>query len=238
MSKIFTISEWVVLEEYLRHSPQKIKEVRYSSKTKSKVLELNFQHTVSLREVKFEGNKDFEFDIMFDVYDWKSSLKSKNFREENKRVLILDQIHDPRNFGAIVRSAAFFGFSAVFFASSRQSPITPLVLETARGGFCLVKAFEVPNIKLIMEELKEKEYWVYAADMNGEDCRKISKRHTLDENLALVLGNEGEGIRDSVIKKCDGIISIKPVFAQSLESLNVSVAAGILMHSFFDLHQA
>jgi len=143
--------------------------------------------------------------------------------------IILDSIQDPGNMGAILRSAGFFGISFAIFAKDRQASITSSVLRTSAGGAFLVKTAEVTNISRAMEILKEKGLWLIGASV-GENTipyHEIPK----DRPYVIVLGNEHKGLRQEIMKRCDYLGRI-PGGTPLLDSLNVSVASGILLGHF------
>jgi predicted rRNA methylase len=143
-----------------------------------------------------------------------------------KSILVLDHISDPRNLGAIVRSAAFFGISHVIVPEKRQVLLTQSAVNTAQGGFALCDLVVVVNISRVLEQLKAVNFWVLGAAIDGEPLERYQGKF---ERQAIVLGSEDKGISPSVLSRCDVKISIKGA-RLALESLNVSVAAGIVLH--------
>jgi 23S rRNA (guanosine2251-2'-O)-methyltransferase len=143
--------------------------------------------------------------------------------------VVLDQIQDPRNFGAILRSAAFFGAKFVVYATDRQSDIGGLVLKTSAGGAFSLKLTPVVNINRAMAKLKEAGAWIVGTTL--EERSVEFSQLPRDRNWVLVLGNEGKGLRMEVAKNCDYLVKI-PGGDSSVDSLNVSVAAGICLHQF------
>ena len=141
--------------------------------------------------------------------------------------IVLNQIQDPRNFGAILRSAAFFGVRFVIYGQNRQAQLSPLVLKTSAGGAFELDLIPVININRALEELKKSGAWVVgtANDRHASPLNNIAK----DRVWIGVLGHEGTGLRHEVFKNCDTIVKIEGG-TKSLDSLNVSVAAGVLMH--------
>ena len=142
--------------------------------------------------------------------------------------LVLDQIQDPRNFGAILRSAAFFGVKFVLFATDRQAEITGLVLKTSAGGAFSINLVPVVNINRALIQLKENGAWIVGASLqeNSIELKNLPK----DRGYVLVLGNEEKGLRSEVTKNCDYLVKLKGG-QNGVDSLNVSVAAGVFIHS-------
>jgi predicted rRNA methylase len=139
--------------------------------------------------------------------------------------LVLDQIQDPRNFGAIIRTAAFFGAKFVVFGEDRQSEITPLVVKTSSGGAFSVQLVPTVNINRALEILKKSGAWIVGSSLQA------SARHTelpLDRHYVLVVGNESKGMRQEVSRHCDYLVKI-PGGVSAVDSLNVGVATGVLL---------
>ncbi len=145
-------------------------------------------------------------------------------RGEAPFVIILDEIEDPHNLGAIIRTAECAGAHGVIIPNRRSAGLSFTVGKTAAGAVEYVPVVRVPNIPSVIETLKEKGLWVYGADMGGEDYSKCD----FSGAVALVNGNEGKGIGRLVREKCDVMVSLP--MKGKINSLNASVAAGILMY--------
>ncbi|NBW80553.1 23S rRNA (guanosine(2251)-2'-O)-methyltransferase RlmB [bacterium] len=139
--------------------------------------------------------------------------------------LVLDQVQDPRNFGAILRTAAFFGAKFVVFGEDRQAEITPLVVKTSSGGAFSLQLVPTVNINRALEILKKSGVWVIGSSLQA------SARHDelpMDRHYVLVVGNESKGMRQEVARHCDYLVKI-PGGVASVDSLNVGVATGVLL---------
>ena len=143
--------------------------------------------------------------------------------------LVLDQIQDPRNFGAILRSAAFFGVNFVIYATDRQSDITGLVLKASAGGAFNLMLVPVVNLNRSLTQLKEAGAWIVGTTLDEKSV--TFKQLPVDRNWVLVLGNEEKGLRSEVAKNCDYLVKIPGNMNNMVDSLNVSVAAGVCMHA-------
>ncbi len=148
-------------------------------------------------------------------------------------VLILDEIIDPQNFGAILRTAAAFEIDAVIIQQWNQALVTHKVTEISRGGVYLVPIVKVKNVYNAVKKLKEINFWIYATmpqkfglDLNITSVKLKDIRN--QQYIAIVLGNEEKGIRKNIVSECDGIITIE--HSQHIESLNVSVVCGIVLY--------
>jgi len=147
------------------------------------------------------------------------------------RVLILDSIQDPRNLGACLRSALAFEFDAVIINKDGSSPINEYVFKTSVGAILNLNIFYVTNLSRSINTLKDIGFWVLGLDGNGEGSIFSEK---FSSKTAVVLGSEGSGIRKLVKENCDHLIKI-PI-SKKVESLNISVAAGIIMYELKKQH--
>ncbi len=155
-----------------------------------------------------------------DIAEWCSALKA-----EKATVLLLDHIEDPHNYGAILRSADVFACDLVVVPERRAAGQTDAVARTSAGALAYVPVAEVSNLARALELLKAAGFWSYAADMGGQTLDKSD----LPKRVALVLGAEGNGVSRLLKERCDGILSI-PQYGH-VDSLNVSVAAGIFLYA-------
>lgn len=144
---------------------------------------------------------------------------------EQLLMVLLDGVTDPRNFGAIIRSAEVLGAHGVVVEERRSAPLSATVAKAAAGATSFLPVAQVKNLPRFMDALKEDGVWVYGAA--GEAARDL-RQLDYDRKLALVIGAEGEGLRRLVRDKCDELVSI-PVRGR-VQSLNASVAASILLY--------
>ena len=147
------------------------------------------------------------------------------------RVLILDSIQDPRNLGACLRSALAFEFDAIIINKDGSSPINEYVFKTSVGAILNLNIFYVTNLSRSINILKDIGFWVLGLDGHGEGSIFSEK---FSSKTAVVLGSEGSGIRKLVKENCDHLIKI-PI-SKKVESLNISVAAGIIMYELKKQH--
>lgn len=143
---------------------------------------------------------------------------------EEPFVIICDEIEDPHNLGAIIRTAECAGVHGVIIPKRRSASLNYTVGKTSAGALEYMRVARVSNLAGTIDELKEKGFWIYAADMDGEDYKSVNT----DGKVALVIGSEGNGIGRLIRQKCDVIVSL-PMKGR-INSLNASVAAGILMY--------
>ena len=143
---------------------------------------------------------------------------------EDAFIIILDEIEDPHNLGAIIRTAECAGAHGVVIPKRRSASLTQTVALSAAGAIENMPVVQVTNLARTIDELKEKGIWVAAADMDGDTYYEAN----LTGPMALVIGNEGKGVGRLVKEKCDFVLSI-PMHGE-INSLNASNAAAVLMY--------
>ena len=141
---------------------------------------------------------------------------------EDPFIIILDEIEDPHNLGAIIRTANLCGAHGVIIPKHRAAGLTSTAVRASAGAINYTPVVKVTNISKTIEELKERGVWFACADMQGE----VMYRCNLKGPIGLVIGNEGNGVSRLVKEKCDYIVSIP--MKGDIDSLNASVAAGVL----------
>ena len=161
--------------------------------------------------------------VMIEVDSFK--YKGLNDIGDAKRIILLDQIEDPHNLGAIIRSAESFGFDAVIIPERRSAKVTPTVYKTSAGAINNIDLVMVKNLNRTIEAVKKDGFWVYG--LAGEADSSLSDTD-LTGKVALVVGNEGDGISRLSREKCDMLVKI-PMTGR-VNSLNASVASAISMY--------
>lgn len=144
--------------------------------------------------------------------------------KEQPLILILDEIEDPHNFGAILRSADAFSVDGIIIKSRNQVPLNWTVAKVSTGAVEYVKVAQVSNLNNVLVTLKDHGFWIYAADGSGKDSYE---NMNYKGAVALIVGSEGRGISQLVMKNSDFIIKIP--MTGHVNSLNVSVSTGILL---------
>lgn len=145
--------------------------------------------------------------------------------DKYERLIILDQIEDPHNLGAIIRSAESFGFDGVIIPERRSASVSPIVYKTSAGAINNINIIMVKNINRAIEEIKEAGFWVYG--LAGEASSPIDQTD-LKGKVCLIVGNEGRGLSRLVRENCDILINIP--MKGFVNSLNASVASAIAMY--------
>lgn len=153
--------------------------------------------------------------------------RNKSFRTD--LILILDSVMDPQNLGSIIRSAHCLGVNGVIIPEDRAAGITAAVNKASAGSVRQIPVARVTNLAQTLDYLKDKGFWVFGADAHGG---KDLTQADFECSVALVLGGESKGIRTLLKKKCDFLITIP--LAGDFDSLNVSVAAGIILYEIMN----
>jgi 23S rRNA (guanosine2251-2'-O)-methyltransferase len=161
---------------------------------------------------------------MADLTEVEEMVDAADARGEPPLILILDAIQDPGNLGAILRSAHALGAHGVVLPKNRSAQVTPMVVKASAGAALHVPVARFTNIKQALERLQTLGVWSAAASMEGAPVDEAP----LTGPLALVVGSEAKGVRPSVARKCDHQVRIPQL--ESFDSLNASVAAGILLY--------
>ena len=149
---------------------------------------------------------------------------AKTAGEESSIVLLLDEIEDPHNLGAIMRTAECVGAAGIVIPKRRSCGLTETVAKTSAGAIEYMPCAKVGNLVAAMEQLKQQGFWIYALDMDGEGLWDSD----ITGKVALVIGNEGKGVSRLVRENCDFVISIP--MKGKIESLNASNAAAVVMY--------
>ena len=158
-------------------------------------------------------------------------LQTAAEKKEDPFIILLDGITDPHNLGAIIRSAECAGVHGIIVPQHHSVGLSPAAVKASAGAVEYVKVARVTNLSRTIENLQKQNIWAYAVTMNGTDYRKTDFRG----GVALVIGSEENGISRLVSEKCDYSVSIPMV--GRIESLNASVAAGIMMYQVFSCRQ-
>lgn len=167
-----------------------------------------------------EGNTQ---GIILEVDDYKyKSLKEVDLSQ--KRIVILDHLEDPHNFGAIIRTCEASGVKTIIIPKDRSVNVNPTVVKTSTGALEYVDIVEVSNLRNAIDYLKKNDFFVYGAEADGRLYDEVS----YSDKMVLVIGSEGNGISRVVREACDEIISIP--MRGHVNSLNASVSFGVLIY--------
>jgi 23S rRNA (guanosine2251-2'-O)-methyltransferase len=158
-------------------------------------------------------------------------VELKDAIEGARLIVVLDGVEDPHNLGAIIRTAHAAGTNAVVVPERRAAPLTETVSRAAAGALEYLPVVRITNVSQTLEKLKEKGFWIYGLDECGTE---IYDKVKYNMPTAIVLGGEGKGLHPGVQKHCDVLVRIP--MAGEVSSLNVSVAAGVVLFEWRRRH--
>lgn len=161
---------------------------------------------------------DFQYCEIEDI------LENAQKKEQPPFVVLLDGIEDPHNLGAIIRTCECAGVDGIIIPKVRACQVNETVVRTSAGAISNMKIARVTNLKEAIDILKENGLWIYAAEANG----KLAYSQNLTGPIGIVVGSEGNGIKQSIISYCDGVISLP--LKGSVNSLNASVATALVVY--------
>jgi len=162
--------------------------------------------------------------IMAEISPVKILQEDFLYTDKIKKILVAVNIEDPHNFGAIMRSSLAFGIDAIVFPDRNSAPINQTTITTSAGAIFKVNLVRVGNVTNALERLKKNGFWVYGSSVSQDKSENLNKIE-FDEKSVILIGNEGKGLSDKMLKHCDFTVHIPVKF----ESLNVSVATGIIL---------
>ncbi|MGI1691970.1 23S rRNA (guanosine(2251)-2'-O)-methyltransferase RlmB [Thermoanaerobacter uzonensis] len=162
---------------------------------------------------------------VYQYFEVENLLEYAEQKKEKPFLLILDEITDPHNLGAIIRSAEAFGVHGIIIPKRRAVGVNATVVKTSAGAVEYMRIAKVSNINNTIRDLKERGVWIVGTDVNAE---KSFEELNYDFPVAFVIGNEGKGVSKLVLQNCDFIVKIP--MKGKINSLNASVAASILIY--------
>ena len=208
------------------NNPKSIKKIYLSNTFKDQEI----MNVIKNKKVHYEAIDSFKLNKMeannqgllaiIDDYEYYSleDLLSDNI------IVMLDHLEDPHNLGAIIRTVEAAGIKSIIIPKDRSVDVNETVMKTSTGALNYVKIARVTNLVNAINTLKDNNYFVYGADMDGVDFKNVS----YSDKVVLVIGAEGNGLSNLVRKNCDEIVSL-PMNGH-VNSLNASVAASILIY--------
>jgi len=238
-----------LIKEIIKQTPQQISKLYIAQNASGddikKIVELAKKYNVSFQSVPKQKiinmfNQGYSGVLLVlspITYITLDELIIKNHNKEKCVFLLLDEINDPQNFGAIIRTAVAFEINGIIIQQWNQVMLTQTVIDVSRGGVYKIDIAKVKNIYNAVKKLKEYNFWVYATVppeyiITNSQISQIELSNIKDRNhLAIVVGNENKGVRKNVISECDGVITIK--HSEKIESLNVSVSCGIILYEIY-----
>ncbi len=238
MSDLTIIVGRRTVRELLRHKPENIKQLHIieNSKNLAEIYQLAKEAKIPLKVSSKEQisnlcNGENHQGVMALVKP-RASIKLKELLaklsdKERCRILLLDGVEDPQNFGSILRSAECFSFDAVLYAASKGVGITPTVTKVSVGASELLKIVSVKNLSETIKALKKANFWIITTD-NNEKSESLAE-FDFPQKSVIVLGSEGKGVSKLVKEKSDFFLKIE--LSGRIESLNVSQAGAVVMYA-------
>ncbi|MEK7228339.1 MAG: 23S rRNA (guanosine(2251)-2'-O)-methyltransferase RlmB [Patescibacteria group bacterium] len=227
------------LTEALLARPQVVQKV-FLSKEMEADSELGLllkKHGISVSSMKGDVKKDVGSDAVHQgviaaidpekLYSSMDEALKNSSKKQNPCIVLLDELHDPHNVGAIIRSAVAFGASAILLPKNNQAPITGTVIKTSAGMVFRIPIVSIGNVNQTIRDLKEKDYWSYGLVMGGSTPLSKAK---FDTPTLFIVGNESVGIREKTLELCDIPLSIP--MNPDCESLNAATAASIVLYEW------
>ena len=223
-----------VAKEVLQN-PKKVKKVTLLKDFKEKdILSLLEKNKIKIEYLDKKGFSKFDKyshqGIILDIEDFSYTDYEEFLSVENAKIVILDHLEDPHNLGAIIRTCEAAGILGIIIPKDRSVDINSTVMKTSAGALENVKIAKVTNLVNVIDDLKENGYWIVGTSLNGNlDYRDVD----YTGKIALVIGNEGNGMSKAVEDSCDYLTKI-PMYGK-INSLNASVAAGIMIYEMISL---
>ena len=220
------VAERIFSDEKLLKKVRKLKiEEKYYLKIKNLLGEFPKSKIKLARKSEIDNlTRDNHQGIIIDMEDYQYTPLNKILDREDDKILLLDHTLDPHNFGAIIRTAVAAGFNAIIIPNDRQVLVNSTVVKTSVGAVFDIDIVLVTNLNNTIKTLKDNGFWIYGTVMSGEDYREVD----YNGKVCLIIGNEEKGISKLVKENCDFLVTI-PI-SPKIDSLNASVAAGILIY--------
>ncbi len=223
-----------VAKEVLQ-KPEKVKKITLIKEFDDK--EINSLIEKNKIKVEYLSKKEFsKFDkyshqgIILDIEDFCYVDYKEFFDIDNAKIVILDHLEDPHNLGAIIRTCEAAGIDGIIIPKDRSVEVNSTVMKTSAGALENVKIAKVTNLVKVIDDLKDNGYWIVGTSLDSNvDYRDID----YTGKIALIIGNEGNGMSKAVLESCDYLAKI-PMYGK-INSLNASVAAGIMIYEMISL---
>ena len=210
-----------------RRKDKRIKDITNLAQKRAvpvKVIEDRDLKDISVQEYNLQG-------IMARVSSYNSSNLDDYLEKEagtDSRLIILDGVTDVGNFGSIIRNCYAFGFDGIIIGKNRSVQLNRKVSGISAGALEGTRIFKVPNIVQTIKKLKTAQFWIYGTTLTEDPHRKVLEKTDFTFPMALVMGSEDRGMSRLASENCDIMVSIK--LTGKMQSLNVSVASGIILH--------
>ncbi len=231
------------VREVLRERPDVVREIHASADfSDESILKLVTAQKIQLKVLNLNNpprgvsSKAAHQGIVAGITAEKLTVPYKQFKAglvktDHTALLVLGEVQDPHNVGAVIRSAAAFGIKGVLIPPHNQAPVTGTVVKVSAGMAFRIPLVTIPNVNTVLRDLQSEGYWVYGLEGDGTTTT-VSEKFTRPS--VFVLGNEGSGLREKTKEVCDELISI-PMHPQC-ESLNAAAATAIVLASWSAQH--
>ena len=182
----------------------------------------HMDHNSFIKKYNYKHSQGIVIEFTGDLY---SDLYSLNTSKDNMCIVIADQLNDPQNLGQILRTCECAGIDGIILPQRRSIHLTDSVLQVSQGAFCNLNIIVSKNIKYLINELKENDYWVIGIEnsINSKNWYEIDMKG----KVAFVFGSEGEGMRPLIRKYCDHMATIPMV--GTINSLNISATVSAIL---------
>jgi len=218
------------IESILEHNPEKLKKITLPAKRDDKRIE-SLIKLIESKGIAFELSKKIsqEPEAIIKKEEQASfqdlKLMISNSKNKNPLILILDNIIDPRNLGACVRSAAVSGVDALIINKHECAPTNAVAHKVSSGGFEVLNIFHVTNLINCIKFLKDNNFHIFGL---SEHSNKIYYKEDFCGPSVLIMGSEETGIREKTLEACDSVVALSS--SKNFKSLNVSVATGVILN--------
>lgn len=210
--------------------------------SQEKILNLLEKNKIAIKVLNLKNpprrvsSNDSHQGIVLGILPEKLTVDYKTFKktlsdDPDTSLLVLGEVQDPHNVGAVIRSAAAFGVKGVLIPPHNQAPVTGTVVKVSAGMAFRIPLVTIPNVNTVLRDLQNDGYWVYGLEGDGTTTTVSEK---FSRPSVFVLGNEGSGLREKTKEQCDELISV-PIHAQC-ESLNAAAATAIVLASWSAQH--
>lgn len=232
---LYPVSSFSALCDYIKLNPGMLRQLRVRPETANKLSEAF--GAASLRRVPLEISSDIEGS--FEASIALEPLPESVFMDEisdldsdaSELVVALDHSQDPQNLGSVARTCGYYGVRYLLIPKDRQVQLTASSVAISQAGFAVTHLVSVTNLARVIDKLKSVGFWCTGFDMAGEP---IDNPSWIAKKSLVILGAEGSGLTQNVERRCDFKVAIPaPGTMRGVESLNVGVAAGVAIHSYF-----
>lgn len=217
-NSLLKVRKIFISDKYLDKNLNLVKEIEKRNIEKEILKSSNFERSYGFEK----RNQGLVALIDYEYFPFRNLLKNSYF----KKVIVLDSIEDPHNFGSIIRTSLGFEADCIVISNKNQSPVNSTVIKVSSGAAAYIPICKVESLEESINSLKMIDY-VIISTVAKDGKNLFSLRETIFNKIAIVFGNENRGIRKSILKKSDILISI-PI-SKKVDSLNVSVSCGSIL---------